>query len=210
MNTLQKGLLLVLVTLLPACGQQIVKFQNPDGGLDAGQEAGHDAGNDGGYDAGNDGGIPVFLPRVTFVAPANSDNGVAINRKIVATFDKAMDPATIITANILVTGPGGSVSGAVNYDSGSYAATFSPSGNFENYATYTVTIAGITGVKDLTGNPMAADYIWSFNTAAAPDVTSPRVTSTTPADLDANVPVEKKIVAAFSKAMDPLTIITAN
>jgi hypothetical protein len=147
-------------------------------------------------------------PLVSFTAPANNELGVLINRKIVATFNEAMDPATIIAANVSVTGPSGIVSGAVTYAAGSNAMTFTPASSLATNSTYTVTI--FTGVKDLAGNAMAADYAWSFITADAPDTTGPRVSSTNPADLAVNVPLDKIISATFSEAMDPLTIITAN
>jgi hypothetical protein len=149
-------------------------------------------------------------PLVSFTAPANHDTNVAVNRKIVATFNEAMDSRTITAANITVTGPSGSVSGAVTYAAGSFAATFTPASNLANSATYTATIKGVTGVKDLAGNLMAANYVWSFNTAAAPDLTPPQVSSTNPANLDINVPINKTVNATFTKPMDPLTIVTAN
>src|SRR2546428_9404966 len=46
--------------------------------------------------------------------------------------------------------------------------------------TYTATVT--TGVKDLAGNALAGNYVWSFTTGAAPDTTPPMVTSTDPAN----------------------------
>ncbi len=149
-------------------------------------------------------------PLVSFTAPANLDTSVAINRKIIATFNEAMDPATIVAANLTVTGPSGSVAGAVTYAAGSFAVTFSPSSNLATSATYTVMIKGPAGVTDLAGNFMAANYIWSFTTAAAPDTTKPQISSTNPADIATSVPIDHTVNATFSKAMNPLTITTAN
>ena len=151
-------------------------------------------------------------PVVSFTAPASNELGVLINRKIVATFNEAMDPATIIGANVLVTGPSGTVSGGVIYAASSFAMTFSPFSSLTTSATYTVTIKGPSGVKDsaVAGNFMASDYTWSFNTALTPDTTSPRISSTDPVDLAVNVPTNKIISASFTEAMDPDTIITAN
>ena len=154
--------------------------------------------------------LDTTAPLVSFTAPANGDTGVAINRKIIATFNEAMDPLTIIGANVSVTGPGGAVPGAVTYAAGSYSATFTPTGSLASSTTYTVTIKGATGVIDLALNPMAADFTWSFTTATAPDTASPAVNSTNPSHLAVNVPLNKVINATFSEAMDPLTINTAN
>ncbi|MHB8845347.1 MAG: Ig-like domain-containing protein [Nitrospirota bacterium] len=154
--------------------------------------------------------LDTTAPLVSFTAPASGDASVAINRKIVATFNEAMDPLTITAATVLVTGPGGTVPGVVTYAAGSYAATFTPTGSLASSATYTVTLKGAAGVTDLAGNPMAADFTWSFMTVAAPDITAPTVNSTNPAHPAVNVPVNKVINTTFSEAMDPLTIITAN
>jgi hypothetical protein len=153
--------------------------------------------------------LDTTAPLVSFTAPAAGDASVAINRKIIATFNEAMDPATVTAANVTVTGPAGAVPGAVTYAAGSYAATFTPTAPLQSSAVYTVTLAGVAGVKDLAGNPMAANYAWSFTTAAAPDTVAPRVSSTNPVDLAVNVPVNKLIGATFSEAMDPLTLTTA-
>src|SRR6202043_1902435 len=42
-------------------------------------------------------------------------------------------------------------------------ATFTPSAALALNTTYTATIT--TGAQDLTGNPLAANYVWSFSTA---------------------------------------------
>lgn len=154
--------------------------------------------------------LDVTAPLVSFTAPAGGDASVAINRKIVATFNEAMDPATIVAANVLVTGPAGVVPGAVTYAAASGAATFTPASALSSSASYTVTVKGGAGVQDLAGNFMAADFTWSFDTAAAPDTAGPRLSSVTPSDLAASVPLDKRIDATFTEAMDPLTIVTAN
>ncbi|MDD5224857.1 MAG: Ig-like domain-containing protein [bacterium] len=147
-------------------------------------------------------------PLVSFTAPADGDLSVATNRKIVATFNEAMDPATIIAANVRVTGPGGNVSGTVTYAAGSNAASFTPASSLAVNTLYTATIT--TAVKDVAGNALAANYVWSFTTAAAPDTTAPRVSSTNPENLALTVAISAKIKATFSEPMDPATIITAN
>jgi len=154
--------------------------------------------------------LDTTAPLVSFTAPAGGDASVAINRKIVATFNEAMNPATIVAANVLVTGPNGSVPGTVTYAAASGAATFTPASALASSTSYTVTIKGVLGVEDLAGNRMAADFSWTFGTAAAPDTAAPRVSSVNPADLAAAVPLDKSVNATFTEAMDPLTVLTAN
>ena len=182
MNTLKSSTLFLLLSLLPACGQQMVEFPK----------------------------TANLAPTVSFTVPANGDTSVAINRKIVTTFNQAMDPATIIAANVTVTGPSGKVSGAVTYAVASFAATFTPASNLATSTTYTVTIKGVTGVKNLAGKPMAANYTWSFTTGTAADNTAPEVSLTNPVDTAGTVPTNKTISATFTEAMDPLTIATAH
>jgi len=154
--------------------------------------------------------LDTTAPLMSFTAPAGGDASVAINRKIVATFNEAMDPLTIVAANVLVTGPAGAVAGTVTYAAASGAATFTPAAALESSTAYAVTVKGGAGVADLAGNLMAADFGWSFTTAAAPDTAAPRVSSINPANLATGVLLDKRINATFTEAMDPLTIVTAN
>jgi hypothetical protein len=57
------------------------------------------------------------------------------------------------------------VSAAVTYDAANRVATLTPSQTLAPSTTYTVTVSGGSGgVKDLAGNALARDYIWSFTT----------------------------------------------
>src|SRR5207249_954645 len=92
-------------------------------------------------------------PTVSATVPAN------------ATFSEAMDPLTISTASMRLTGPGGTaVTGTVGYDVNSKIATLSPVSNLTPNGVYTVTIT--TGARDLAGNALGANFVWSFTTAA--------------------------------------------
>jgi hypothetical protein len=84
---------------------------------------------------------------------------------ITATFNKAMNPATINTSTFTLTGPGGSVTGIVSYVAATQIATFAqatPPGLAVG-ATYTATIT--TGAADTFGNMLAANFTWTFTTS---------------------------------------------
>jgi hypothetical protein len=54
------------------------------------------------------------------------------------------------------------VTGTVTYDANTTTATFAPSSKLDYETTYIATIT--TAVRDLAGNPMLADFTWSFTT----------------------------------------------
>ena len=149
-------------------------------------------------------------PTVTSTIPANNATGVALNSSIVATFSEAMDPLTITTATVKLTGPGTTpVVGAVTYVG--TTATFAPTSPLANSTTYTATvIGGASGAKDLAGNPLGSNYVWTFATGAAANTTPPTITSTTPANLATAVAINASVNANFSEAMGQATISTAS
>src|SRR5437763_3337208 len=103
-------------------------------------------------------------PTVSVTVPANAATAVPINQTINATFSEAMDPLTISTASLRLTGPGGTVTGTVGYDVSSRIATLNPISNLAPNTVYTATIT--IGARDLAGNALAANFVWSFTTAA--------------------------------------------
>src|SRR6185369_6677826 len=105
-------------------------------------------------------------PTVSATVPANAAAAVPINQTINATFSEAMDPLTINTASLRLTGPGGTtVKGTVAYDVPNRIATLNPLSNLAPNAVYTATIT--TGARDLAGNALAANFVWSFTTASS-------------------------------------------
>lgn len=136
-------------------------------------------------------------PVVISTDPANGDQNVGLGKTISASFSTAMDPSTISTATFLVKQGNTTVNGTVTY--AGTTASFKPNGALALNATYTATITN--GVKDALGNPMSANYVWSFSTG-----NGPLVTSTDPANNEQNVSLGKIITANFNKAMDATTI----
>jgi len=152
-------------------------------------------------------------PTVTFTVPANAAAGVAINEKIAVTFSEPMDPATITRATFALKrgsneegeDDGEGVRGTVSY--AGVTATFTPVRYLAPNTTYTARVR--RPAKDVAGNALAGDFVWSFTTGATLDTTAPTVSFIVPPDTTAGVAVNQKIAAVFSEAMDPLTISTA-
>src|SRR5579863_2257979 len=140
-------------------------------------------------------------PTVLSTVPVNGATGVAVNTTISATFSEAMNAATINGTTFTVTGPGATpVAGTVSY-AGS-TATFTPSTVLANSTLFTATIT--TGVKNLAGASLAANFVWTFTTAAA--AAPPTVLSTVPVNGATGVAVNTTISATFSEAMNAATI----
>jgi len=146
-------------------------------------------------------------PRVISTNPANAATGVPVSQKIAATFSEAMDSSTINTTTFTLADGTTPVSGAVTYAAVGTTATFRPSSNLAANTTYTATIT--TGARDLAGNALASNFVWSFTTGSALDTTPPTVVSTDPANNATGVCINKAINATFSEAMDSGTINTA-
>ena len=162
----------------------------------------------------------VAPPMVISTVPANGAVGVLSTAIITATFNEPMDATTINSTTFTVEGPapilvssparraasvipgpnGPAVAGTVTYSG--VTATFTPTAPLLGSGLYTATIT--TGAKDPTGNPIAANYVWTFNTAPIP-----MVTSTVPANGAINVPLNQKISATFSSPMSASTITAA-
>lgn len=107
--------------------------------------------------------VDTVAPTVSSTNPLNGATGVAL---ITASFSEAMNASTITTATFTVSGPGATpVTGTVAYSASTDMARFTPTSALAASTTYTATIT--TGAKDLAGNPLASNHVWSFTTAAA-------------------------------------------
>jgi len=153
-------------------------------------------------------GPDVTAPTVTSTVPLDHATAVATNSSVSATFSETMAPLTITAATFTLKQGTTPVSGRVTYSG--VTAVFKPTSNLTANTVYTATIAsGGTGAKDLQGNALAVDKVWSFTTSAGPDVTAPTITFTVPVHLATGVAVNSSVSATFSEAMNPLTITAA-
>lgn len=152
-------------------------------------------------------GPDVTPPTVISTTPACGATLVALNTKVTANFSEALDPTTVNAGTFTLTGPGATpVAGAVTYAAASNSAVFTPSANLAPSTIYTLTLT--TGVKDLAGNALAANFTCTFTTGPAPDVIPPTVISTNPACGAIGVAINQAFSATFSEALDPTTVNT--
>jgi hypothetical protein len=142
-------------------------------------------------------------PVVTSVSPLDSATNVPVTSVIKATFNQDMNASTINASTFLVRNSG-PVAGTITYYPGNLTAVFVPSAPLAGSTLFTVNVT--SGVADLAGNHILANYVWSFTTI---DTTPPTVTSVLPVNGATGVPVSTVVKATFSKAMNASTINTS-
>lgn len=93
---------------------------------------------------------PVTKNAIVGVSPADGAEQVAANSTISASFDRDVGPKLLNAKNFKVSGPNGTISGDVSYDSATRTSTFTPYASLQPQTTYTVTLT--------------RSYSWSFTT----------------------------------------------
>jgi hypothetical protein len=99
-------------------------------------------------------------PTVTENNPLNDASIVSRNVILTATFSETMDATTFSSSSFMLKKGSTVVSGTVEYSG--LTATFNPSNSLSALTDYTATIT--KDVKDLAGNALATNMVWSFTT----------------------------------------------
>ena len=111
----------------------------------------------------------ITPPLVISTIPISNASGVNITANIQITFNEAMDGDTFNGTTVQLSDGASNLATAISYNSAARAVIIDPVVNLSYNTTYTATIqGGEGGVADLAGNPLAADYSWSFTTSAPP------------------------------------------
>ncbi|MCI0350777.1 MAG: DUF4082 domain-containing protein [Acidobacteriales bacterium] len=112
----------------------------------------------------------VFGPSVTIISPTSGATGVNVETVVSATFDQALDPATV-TSNTFQLFDSASVPipATVTYDASSSTATLRPDSPLGLATSYRpVIVGGNDGVKNTSGRPMRMGVRWVFTTEPTP------------------------------------------
>ena len=109
-------------------------------------------------------------PTVLAVTPANGAGNITIDAQPSVSFSEAIDPSTLTASTFeLRDGGGVLVPGSITYDPLAAQATLIPSSALLYSTTYTARIqSGASGVKDMSGRSLAADYVWTFSLQPSP------------------------------------------
>jgi predicted flap endonuclease-1-like 5' DNA nuclease len=162
----------------------------------------------------------TIRPTILSVSAVNNERSVPTNKLITVVFSEDMNPSTINADTFAVmqrTTPelgeyrSIAVDGAVTYNSNDRTATFTSNERFAPDQQYgnVFTVMITTGARDLAGNSLSRNYVWSFTTGGdlfntgattsqldqslAPNSGSAAASSSTPAIADVSTPT---VVAA--------------
>ena len=139
-------------------------------------------------------------PAVSAASPVNNATDVGTGVKPSVTFNQAVTASSVIFT--VRNSAGTNVAGSVTYDAPTNSSTFTPSASLATSTVYTATVSGATNAA---GQSMATPYSWTFATAAPPPV--PAVSSSSPANNAAAVPVDTKPAATFNQSVISSSII---
>jgi hypothetical protein len=138
-------------------------------------------------------------PTVTSMVPVANTVGVALNSNIIAVFGEAMDSLTITETTFTLRHGSTTDGGSVTYSG--VSAVFNPGSNLLASTAYTATVT--TGARDLAGNALLTNHVWTFTTGTAVDAVRPTVSSSVPLNGATGVAIDINPTATFSEAMDP-------
>lgn len=151
-------------------------------------------------------GADATAPTVVSVSPTN---GSSVSRctTVDVNFSEPMDPTTLNGANVRLVrvSTGLAVPVDLQIADNNQSVRITPDSSLTSTATYRPTISG---VKDRSGNTIAATYNATTFTATT-DGTAPTVTHFVPAN-GATVPQNGSFAVFFSEAMDRSTLTNAN
>jgi len=113
-------------------------------------------------------------PTVGVLNPAKLATDVCTNKTINATFSEPMDPLTLNNSTFTLKATSGAlIDGLVSYDATTKIASFNPT-ELLPAGNYTATLlGGENGVRDLSGNALATNQVWTFDVTAATCVSAP-------------------------------------
>ncbi len=145
-------------------------------------------------------------PTIVATTPGYLESNVATNIALSATFSEPVEKSTIKFQLGMLSG-GGTVLVPCTMSYSGTTAVCKPDNDLAYNTSYAAWVSA--GVKDLAGNPMVDDKVWSFTTGAAPDTTPPRVVDIQPAKGNTSVSTSSVISIVFSEPLDPSTVSPA-
>lgn len=110
--------------------------------------------------------VDSIRPAVIFTSPVNGATAAPVKQRVNVAFSEYMDPISLTPVTFTLKQGTTPVSGRVTATASN--ATFTTVNNFEKGKEYTATVT--TGARDLAGNALAKDYVWTFTAFSVPKV----------------------------------------
>ena len=145
-------------------------------------------------------------PTVSSSNPAAGASGVPLNTRVSVVFSEAMDPLSLTPTAFVVRQGSMPVSGSVATGADGMTAIFTPTDRLAGNTAFTGALT--VQARTPAGKALAAEHTWSFTTGATADTTPPVVSAMHPSSNGTDVPINTRIAATFSEAMDPRSLKT--
>lgn len=147
-------------------------------------------------------GPDTTRPRILSILPAAQAEAVSARIPVVVVFSEPMDPPSVTDpAHFFIKG---SIPGEYFYDPKTYTVTFLPSAGLAPATTYSVYMKA--GAKDLAGNSILEDKIWSFRTRGDSDADPPQVEERIPGIMASDVAVNSRLLITFDEGVRPSSL----
>lgn len=143
-------------------------------------------------------------PTVSSTTPASGAGGVEPGIVIKAGFNERLEVNSVNSTTVKLHQGANQIIGAINYNAATQQIVFTPGVALSPNKLYTVTLT--TGVTDLAGNGLAANYSWSFTIAAGSDMTKPTVAGAIPPGGTTGVSPYTSVEVEFSEDMNESSI----
>ena len=148
-------------------------------------------------------------PVVRGISPESGATGVPLNANVVVEFSEPVAGTTVSDQTVVVSSGGVVVPGEIMLERGGRVVRWKPA-NLELLKAdtlYEVTVT--TGITDLAGNPLQAQYTAFFTTGSVTDNEAPAVVSVSPVNNSQDIALDTPIVITFSEPINPAFIAGA-
>jgi len=143
--------------------------------------------------------VSATAPFVVKVYPEDGELDVALDTKIMATFNKKMREEDINEFSVTLNDGISDISTTVKYNNDLCKLVVSPLENLQAGHGYYVTISRM--VRDLNGTTMVSDKVWKFSTVKKTDKNPPVIVDVSPTVSASGVPLNTKVEVMFNKKM---------
>jgi YD repeat-containing protein len=147
-------------------------------------------------------GTDTVVPTVIIVSPSNGMVNVGDNANLRVFFSKAINPLSINSSTISVSGGSVQLPYTTTYFVGQQEVLIVPYAPLPDATQMTVAISGVT---DLAGN-LVVPLTTHFTTGTGPDLVTPVVVNTNPYNGALAVPLNVVIMLQANKPLDPGTV----